>query len=211
MTDPFAAPAVIPSTYPSVQSFHGRLVLISPKKTDQVPNLQNPGQMVDRITADVTVVDGQGAVPLYKQRVQTGQFLEGPDFPGTYFNGSRMTKQLFPSIPAGMVLARIGLYKEGQPAGQGNPWGLVDPTEEDKQIARNFLANRTIGAVQAPAAAPMSMQGVPHPPNVTPQYAAQAPAQQYAPPVQPAPAPGFNPFAQPAASAPPAGSGNPFA
>ena len=194
MTDPFASPAVIPSTYPSVQSFHGRLVLISPKKIEQRPNKQNPAQMDDRITADVTVVDGQGAVPLWSNRVQTGQFLEGPDFTGVYFGQSRIVKQLFPSIPSGMVLARIGLYKEGQPAGQGNPWGLVDPTEEDKQIARNFLANRTIGAVSAPAAAPV----------------AQMPAQQYAP-VQPVQQVQHNPFAQPVATAPPAGSGNPFA
>lgn len=193
--DPFGAPAVIPSTYPSVQSFHGRLVLISPKKIEQVRNKQEPSKIDDRITADVTVVDGLGPVPLWKDRVQTGAFLDGPDFAGVYFGQTRIVKQLTPSIPSGMVLARIGLYKEGQPQGQGNPWGLVDPTEEDKQMARNFLATRTIGAVAAPAPAPVAQ------PQAAPAYvppAANFPTGHAVPAPQPQPA-----YAQPAAQAAP--------
>lgn len=190
VTDPFGAPAVIPSTYPSVQSFHGRLVLISPKKIEQVRNKQEPSKIDDRITADVTVVDGLGPVPLWKDRVQTGAFLDGPDFTGVYFGQTRVVKQLASSIPSGMVLARIGLYKEGQPQGQGNPWGLVDPTEEDKQIARNFLANRTVSGLSAPAPAPVAQPQTAYAPPVAPNQVHQA-AQAYVaaqPPVQ-APAP----------------------
>lgn len=225
--DPFGAPAVIPSTYPSVQSFHGRLVLISPKRIEQVPNKQNPQKLDDRITADVTVVDGLGPVPLWKDRVQTGAFLDGPDFTGVYFGQTRIVKQLTPSIPSGMVLARIGLYKEGQPQGQGNPWGLVDPTEEDKQMARNFLATRTIGAVAAPAPAPVAPQAaqayVPPAANFPTGHAVPAPQPAYAqpaaqgipgtPPVQPQ-APGLGQIFQPPAPQAPAApvpGANPFA
>lgn len=204
--DPFGAPAVIPSTYPSAQSFHGRLVLISPKRMDQIPNRQNPQKLDDRITADVTVVDGLGPVPLWKNRVQTGAFLDGPDFTGVYFSQNRIVKQLASAIPAGMVLARVGLYKEGQPQGEGNPWGLVDPTEEDKQMARNFLATRTVNGLSAPApvAQPQAAYVPPVAPQPTPAYVpAPAPVPQgqapYVPAPQPQPA-----YAQPAAqTAPP--------
>jgi hypothetical protein len=209
VTDPFAAPAVIPSTFPSLQSFHGRLVLISPRKIEQVPNKQVPGKMDDRITANISVVDGLGPVPVWANRVQTGQFLDGPDFTGVYISQSRVVQQLTPSIPSGMVLARVGLYKEGQPQGQGNPWGLVDPTDEDRQTARNFLANRTVAASSAPAAAPHTASPVYSPPlapqaQTAPVYAPQPVAQQMPPQAPPTPvqlptpgsAPaGVNPFA----------------
>ena len=165
MTDPFAGPAVIPTEHPNISSFRGRLILISPRKSEQVPDNFNKGQLKDKITADVLVVDGQGAVPIFKQFEPTGQWLEGPEFRGVWFDGTRVVTQLTPSIPSGMVLARVETFQPGTRPGPGNPWGLIDPTEEDKQLARNFLATRAVGAASAPAAAPQ------------PVYAQQAPAQ----------------------------------
>lgn len=211
-TDPFAAPAAVPSTFANIQSFHGRLCLWKPTGTEMVPN--DKGQMKPRLTVDVTVVDGQGPVQKFARFVPTGVFLDGPDFPGTYVNGQRLVMQLDAALKSGgTVLARLGLYKEGQPQGQGNPWGLVDPTDADKQMARDFLAGRTVAASAAPAAAPSPGQPVPASaiahtysqaqpaPGQPQQYAAPAPA--YAQP-QPAPAPtapqptgyvpGANPF-----------------
>lgn len=229
MTDPFAPPAVIPSTFPSAASFRGRLVIISPKSQERVPNQQGaPGAMQDRVTADVSVVDGQGAVPLFTRGQHTGQFLEGPEFTGVYFSQERIVKGLSEALKTGgMVLARVDTLTPGTVPGKGNPWGLIDPSEEDKQVARNYLANRTVGAAQAPAPAPVQQQ-VPAPVQ-QPAYAAQAaapvpaqaaapvpaPAQQYAAPPQ-APAPGPHPFSVPAPAAsqpapPNPAAGNPFA
>lgn len=196
--DPWAAPAVIPSTFPSAQGLHGRLVLLTPRKVEPVPDPNIPGKMRDRMTVDVLVVDGAGPIPVFKNRQHTGQFLEGNDFPATYMSQDRIVKQLMEALSSGgKVLARIGLYKEGQPQGQGNPWGLVDPTEQDAQIARQFLATRTVSASVPPAPQPAPVQA----PPAQQQYAQPVPAPQpvYAQPQQvPAPAPvAAPPVAQP--------------
>lgn len=203
MTDPFGGPAVIPTEFATIESFRGRLVLIKPTKLETgLPNQMNPGQLQDRMTADVSVVDGRGPVQQFKNRQPTGQILAGPEFPGTWFSQDRVVKQLMDAYKNGtMVLGVLETYKPGQQAIKGNPWGIVEATEEQKQLARNYLANRTIGNATAPAAAPQ----YPAQPQQT--YAATpAPTQAYAAPQgQPpavtgqnqfaaAPAPGKNPF-----------------
>lgn len=215
MTDPFAAPGVIPSAFPSVQSLQGRLVLLKPKSQRTVPNnLGGQGAMQEQMTVDVTVVDGGGPVPVWKNRQQTGQFLEGPDFPGMWISSEVIVKQLGDALnTGGMVLARVNVPNPAAPAGKGNAWGLVDPTEQDKQIARNFLANRTVNATSGPAPAqPQAQQYTPQaqaaPPAAQPQMFTQPAQPVYSPPpAAPAPTapqptgyvPGANPFAAPAA------------
>src|SRR5690606_889012 len=142
-TDPFSTPAAIPSTYPKPRDLKGRLLLITPVKLERVPNTQGaPGDMQDRITADVKVVDG--SVPGF----------DDTEFTGVYFSGSRVVPALAPSIQArGTVLARFDTRFADKPAGKGNPWGLQDPTEADKQTARDYLAGKTVDAAQAPAQA----------------------------------------------------------
>lgn len=189
MTDPFAGPAPIPSTFPVVESFRGRLVLISPKSQKTVPNnLGNPGDMQEQVTADITVVDGQGPVPLFKNRAATGQTLPGPDFPGTYLSQQVIVTQLQDALRThGMVLGRIDTKTPGTMAVRGNPWGIIAPTEEDKNIARAFLANRMVSGASAPA--PVSQPVTPPVAAVavaTNPFAASAPAAQ---------TPGVNPFA----------------
>lgn len=209
MTDPFAAPAAIPTEHPNISSFRGRLILISPRKSELKPDNFNKGAMKDQITADVLVVDGMGPVPVFKNFEPTGQFLEGPEFRGVWFDGTRVVTQLTPSIPSGMVLARVDTYKPGTRPGPGNPWGLIDPTEEDKQIARNFLATRAVGAATAPA--PAQPAYTPPPANFPTGHSVQTPVPYpqtttaQAPPAAPslplpgsAPA-GVNPFATPQA------------
>lgn len=200
MTDPFAAPAAIPSTFPVIESLRGRLVLIAPKSQKTVPNnLGNPGDTQEQITADVTVVDGLGPVPLFKNRQPTGQTLPGPDFPGMWITQDRIVKQLADALKSrGMVLGRIDTRTPGTAAMKGNPWGLIDPTPDDVQTARNFLATRTVSAALPPTPAPVQAAPVyvQQAPTAAPQPAAvQVPA---APPAVPAvgsaPA-GVNPFA----------------
>lgn len=193
MTDPFAAPGVIPSTFPSIESFRGRLVLIKPKSQKQVPNtLGNPGDMKDQITADVTVVDGLGPVNLFKQRQFTGQTLPGPDFPNSWLDAQVVVVQLQDALKSGgMVLGRIDTKTPGTMAVKGNPWGIIAPTEEDKQIARNFLATRTVAAAAAPVAQPVPVYA-PQPVVAAAPVAPPAPVQLPAPGSAPA---GVNPFA----------------
>lgn len=207
MTDPFAAPAAIPSSFPTVASFRGRLVLIRPLGQQTVPNnLGAPGSTQERVTADITVVDGLGPVPQMKGNppTPTGQMFPGPDFPGVYVQSEVIVKQLADALSSrGMVLARIDTRNPGTQPMKGNPWGLMDPTEDDKQIARNFLANRTVAAASGPAgqqnAAPVPGT---HPFATQAAVASPQPSPVYVPPAAPPqlPAPGSapagaNPFA----------------
>ena len=195
MNDPFADPTPIASDFASADSFRGRLVLIQPTRLElDVPNMQNPSQTSDRVTATVTVVDGQGPVQIFAQRVPTGKFLEGPKHDGVWFSQDRIVKAVLPErylVPGRMVLARLETYKPGKPAGQGNPWGLIPATDADKQTARNFLANQTVGGAAAPA------QQTPPPVQAAEQFNPQAAPAAAAPVLPP------NPFAAPAPKDPP--------
>lgn len=163
MTDPFAAPAPVASDFASLQSFDGRLVIIEPTRLEtNIPNPEDPSKVMDRITANITTVDGQGAVPQYARRVATGKTFEGPRHEGVWLSQDRVVKALMnpdvPGVPLKMVLARVGTWKGG-PAGRGNPWELKPFTDADAVTARNFLANRTVGA----AAQPQAQEAPPNP------------------------------------------------
>lgn len=145
--DPFATPQdnPIPSEHPSAASFRGRLILIEPTKYEpNLPKRDKPGEFQDKITATVTVIDGSGPVELMPQQVPSGQFIEGPEYAGVWFSQQRITAALVNAKtkqPVKMMLGRLDTYKGG-PAKEGNPWGIQEPSEADKQIARNYLAKR---------------------------------------------------------------------
>ena len=150
--NPFADPIQPPSVYPSQASLRGRLVLITPRKIETTPSNLNPGQMQERITADVTVVDGLGPVPDIKNNKHSGQWLEGPDFTGVWLSGQRVVDQLRSQIGTGQsVLGVIETYQPGQVPMKGNPWGILTATPEQKAQASQFLATRTVAAAAAPA------------------------------------------------------------
>jgi hypothetical protein len=164
MTDPFSAPAKISSEFASADSFRGRLVLIKPTKLEfDVPNSTDPTKSADRLTADVLTVDGEGPVQIFSYKIPTGKFLEGPEHKGVWFSQERVVKAVVPNrvvTPGAMVLARLDVYKPGKPAGPGNPWGLVDPTEADKDLARAFLAGhaQNVAAATVAAASPAAKE-----------------------------------------------------
>lgn len=230
--DPFVDPIIPPSTHPTVGSFRGRLIMITPRKTETVPDNLNPGKMVERITADITVVDGQGAVPVVKGNPPqpTGQFLEGPDFTGVWLQSERIVQQLSAYVGTGRsVLGVIDTRNPGTSPMKGNPWGVTAATPEQKQAAVHFLNSRTVGAAAAPAPQPTPVQqqyAAPAPQPATgpnpfmPQAPVPVPAPQPAPAVQhyaPAPAPqqyatapDANPFLAQAPAQQPAAPVNPF-
>jgi hypothetical protein len=157
--DPFAAPTPRVSAFPSVASFRGRLVLIRPTKLEHdipkqasVPN----GPKGDRVTANVSVVDGLGPVELFPNGNPSGKFVDGPDYRGIWFGQDQLASGL-QDVRGGLlelVLARIDTLQPGTRPGQGNPWVFTEPSEADKQTARNFLANQMIGGAAAPTAPP---------------------------------------------------------
>jgi len=148
MTDPWNAPATIASEFASADSFRGRLVLIRVTEFEEkVPNPLQPGKFADRVTATVSTVDGKGPVQIFSQKASTGKYLNGPDHEGVWFSQDRIVRAIAPQGVSSMGRLTLGVietYKPGQPAGLGNPWGVVQPTEDQKQTARDFLAGRTV-------------------------------------------------------------------
>ena len=98
-----------------------------------------------------------------------------------------------------VVLGVIDTRNPGTNPGKGNPWGVVAATDEQKQIARKFLATRTVSAAMPPSAAPVApQQGTYAVASATTPAPNQAPVYAATPPAVPAPgsAPvGANPFA----------------
>lgn len=142
--DPFedAKPA---SLFPSMEQLAGRLVMVKPLDiTKDIPSTKykdSKGRPVlsDRIDADVTVVDG----PV--------EGFDTTEFKSMWISGSYQVTQLTGPLTRGtQLLGRVNLKDPSRAKGQGNPWGFNSPTDADKQIARDYLAGRTIGAAEAP-------------------------------------------------------------
>ena len=127
MNDPFADPTPIASDFASADSFRGRLVLIQPTRLElDVPNMQNPSQTSDRVTATVTVVDGQGPVQIFAQRVPTGKFLFFPlvnAFNANNPGESRTVADLFTELESSFFGTATELHAtvDGQPVTDLNP------------------------------------------------------------------------------------------
>lgn len=147
--DPFEDPTPRTSEFASADSFRGRLILIEPTKVERdIPKQATApnGPKGDRVTANVTVVDGKGPVQIYSMRAPSGKFLDGPLHRGVWFNQDQLSAGL--QTPDGAlrkrVLCRIDTLKPGTPAGQGNPWTMTVTTAEEKAQAAKFLAEAII-------------------------------------------------------------------
>lgn len=149
---PSATP--IPSEFASADSFRGRVVLIEVTGYEiKVPMHGQPGKFTDRVTAKVTTVDGKGRVQIFSQKVPTGTYLEGPEHEGVWFSQDRIRKVIAPEGERSIgrqTLAVIETYKPGKIAGQGNPWGLLDPTPDQVAAAKTFLASLMVDGATAP-------------------------------------------------------------
>lgn len=193
-SNPFAAPAIPPSTFPTVESFRGRLVAVTPVSVDTVPDnfSQVAGATKTRITAHVTLMDSDQPVPQFKHRAPTGQTIAGPEFQKVWFESSYLVAQLQPYVGKGqMVLGVIDTRTPGTTAGKGNPWGMTAATPEQTAQAVQTLNQRALGAAAAPAQQNTQTAAV------TPAAAQPSPTQTPTAPAVPAPgsAPaGTNPF-----------------
>lgn len=124
MSDPFDSP----STGAKITEFEGRLLLIKP--TELRTEILTSFGPADAVVADVTPLDGAQA---------------GHTEHGVLVFQKALQGQLRPKIGTDRyVLGRLG---RGQAkAGQSAPWVLAEPTEADKQTARNHLNKVTAAA-----------------------------------------------------------------
>lgn len=132
--DPFTDAPEPVSEYPRIRNLKGRLVLFTPSKLEKdIPSnfkdKDGKPQLQDRVTTDMVVLDG----PL--------EDFDDVEFENMWVSNSALVKQLSKAAKrGGMVLGRIGLPDPKGVPGTGNPWMLMVPTEEDRQVARDYLA-----------------------------------------------------------------------
>jgi hypothetical protein len=120
MTDMFDAP----SNGVKITDYDGQLLLITPTGHEQgISTAYGPADAVD---CTVVVLDGADA---------------GQSFDGVRIFQKALQGQLRPKVGTGrMVLGRLG--KGTAKPGQSAPWLLAEPTEADKQTARDHLAKQ---------------------------------------------------------------------
>ncbi len=150
--DPFAGPAPQQPRGPRLRDLYGRLLLIVPQKLETgLPNRLQPGTTQDRMTAHVTVLDGGpisfGGRPEATPPVPHDKTAPLPHTtPGMYISSAGLISQCRDALAKraqgqpGMVVGRLGVG-DAKEAGQ-NGAGLVSvPTEQDKVLARQYLAS----------------------------------------------------------------------
>lgn len=192
--DQFGAPDEINIIRPRLKDAGpGRLLLISPLGIERkvVNRLGRPdanGQLPvqDRMTADVVFLDGppfmfggdpdgDGGPP----RPHTTQALIPYESRSMWITNVLLIQQCERSVGS-MVLGRLAKGESSKP-GNRPPWKLTDPTEADRQIARQYLVDKQAGRIAPPA----PQQAPPQQQQMQQQYPAQpylaGQVQQYVP------------------------------
>jgi hypothetical protein len=138
---------------PTVASFRGRLVMITPQRIEKVPHKESPGVMIDRITADVVVVDGRGDIPQMSYGQPTGVMIPGDEFRSLWIENTYLIDQMRTLVGAGRpMIGTVDTKVPGTHPTKGNPWGLIPATMEQKQQAVNYLNSRSVNGAAAPPA-----------------------------------------------------------
>lgn len=120
MTDMFDAPGSTSGI--KWEDINGRLLLVKPHSIEE--GIATVHGATTAVRADVTVLDGPGAPEDYNDTLIFPKVLQGQ------VRGNAGTGR--------MNLGRLG--KGNAKPGQSAPWVLGDPTDADKQIAREHLA-----------------------------------------------------------------------
>jgi hypothetical protein len=150
--DPFGDPAPQAPRGPRLQEMAGRLILITPKLTEQVlsSDPKRAGEYVTRMTADVVILDGgpcaYGGKPEGRPPTQHDKVAQIPHRSRDMFiSAVGIVSQCREALEKrqrgepGMVLGRLG-YGEQKRADYAAPWLLAAATDADKAIARAYLA-----------------------------------------------------------------------
>jgi len=159
---------------PRLQDFgrDGRLVMISPTKIERnLPNrLGKPGDVQDRMTADVVILDGApfpfGGAP-EKGQPHTTSASAPYEIPAMFISSAPLISQCERRMGES-VLGRLRIV---QLENGNSAYRIDDPTQADFDACNAFIAAKLAGRVA--------------PPQQMPQQAPQAaPQPQYAPPPQ---------------------------
>lgn len=156
--DPFGAPAPR-SERPRVRDIFGRLLLIVPESAKLVPNTNKdakPGEMVKRMTADVYVLDGGplhfGGAPEKLNGEPHNKVAQVPmRIEGLYISAAGIVSQCRVALEnrqngtpgVTMTLGRLttGTAKD---ANSSPPYILTIPTDEEREVARAYIAANPI-------------------------------------------------------------------
>lgn len=107
-----------------ITEFEGQLLLLTPTAVEK--DIPTAYGAADATTVTIVVLDGAGAGEEHVDVKVFQKALQG---------------QLRPKVGTGrMVLGRLG--RGTAKPGQSAPWLLADPTEQDKQVARDYLARQ---------------------------------------------------------------------
>lgn len=154
--DPFGDPAPQAARGPRLREMYGRLVLITPKLVERVPardekaRAQSHDGKVDRMTADVVILDGgpcaYGGEPEKPGGAPHDKVAQPPHRNRDMFISSAgLISQCRDALAKrqagqpGMVLGRLRVGAAKQ-ADYNPPWLLDPATDADKAIARAYLA-----------------------------------------------------------------------
>jgi hypothetical protein len=152
---PWGAPAPPPDRGPRVRDIYGRLLLISPKKIETVVNRLSkvPGEMQDRMTVDIVVLDGGplafGGAPEatppkpHDRTVEIPYLIEGlwMSQVGLVSQCREALANKLSGLPGKqtMVLGRLSVSEDSKP-GQNPAYLLLNPTPEDGALATAYIS-----------------------------------------------------------------------
>jgi len=128
----------------------GRLLLIIPSRIETVPAYQRPGEMVDRMTADVVVLDGGplhwGGAPNKRPAIPHTQVSQIPyRIDAMYLSAVGVVNQCREALKrraagqtaGSMVVGRLSIGQAADPQ-KNPPYFLAVSTPEEKVIARTY-------------------------------------------------------------------------
>lgn len=201
-TPTFIDPGGFGGLSPAVRELEGRVVFIQPTRIEyQVPGRGAASKPQDRVTCDITVVDGGplifGAKMQPVPTPATHQTQVPCTFTGVFISNTNMVAALTPALPApgqGPKLV-LGVIERGitNTAGNNPPWNLrqLDPADPRRGLASAVLSSIIQRTFQNPEPVELAPTGPAAAAQaIDPGYAAYLAAQAQAAPVYtPPPAP----------------------
>lgn len=124
-----------------IPDLHGALLLVTPEEV--VKDITTDFGIADATQCNIVVLDKPTVDPRRKESLGEAPDWEGEEFPleleAVLIFQKALQGQLKSKVGKGMVLGRLGKRPPKKP-GQDPAWILSEPTDEDKEVARAYLA-----------------------------------------------------------------------
>lgn len=150
-------------TYPKLEEFDGKLICIEPEIIEQVDKPAHfggkPGEMQDRLTADVTVFEDDGSWETYSSMYLSQKALVNAGRKHLKPGAKRFILGRVAKVPSQIGKAQAGKFdstekieaglaeffrKNGKGVEKPNfAWGLNNHTEEDKSTALKYVLSKS--------------------------------------------------------------------